>query len=54
MVLIALAMSGFYKAFGLELGYTDSFLSNVGSFTGIANCTGRLGFGYLVDRISYK
>ena len=37
-----------------ELGYGDGFLATVGSVAAVFNCFGRLLFGYLVDRVSYR
>jgi predicted MFS family arabinose efflux permease len=55
MVLLSQGISGFYKAYALKaLGYRDDFLASVGAAAGIFNCFGRLLFGFLVDRISYR
>jgi hypothetical protein len=55
MVLLSQGISGYYKAYALkELGYRDNFLASVGATAGIFNCFGRLLFGFLVDRISYR
>ncbi len=35
-------------------GYQDDFLARVGAIAGIFNCLGRLSFGVLVDKVSYK
>lgn len=43
------------KAFALEdLGYPDDFLARVGAVAGVFNCLGRIVFGVLLDRVSYK
>ncbi|XP_059080898.1 uncharacterized protein LOC131878793 [Tigriopus californicus] len=55
LVMISQGFFAFYKAFGLkELGYNDDFLSTVGALAAIFNCAGRVGFGFLLDRFSYK
>lgn len=55
MVLISQCISGLNKAYGLKaLAFSDGFLTAVGAVAGIFNCGGRLAFGYLVDKISYK
>ena len=37
-----------------ELGYEDGFLATVGSVAAVFNCFGRMLFGYLVDKVSYR
>ena len=37
-----------------ELGYEDGFLATVGSVAAVFNCFGRLLFGCLVDKVSYR
>lgn len=43
-----------YKVFGLTFIHDDHFLAIVGSASSIFNCTGRIVWGILADRISYK
>lgn len=43
-----------YKVFGLTFIHDDHFLAIVGSASSIFNCTGRIVWGVLADRISYK
>ena len=55
MVLISQAVSGMYKAFGMqELRLGDEFLAEVGAVAGLFNCVGRILFGILVDKFPYK
>lgn len=55
IILVCQGLMGFYKAFALEhLDYGDEFVSRVGAFAGIFNCAGRIVFGFLMDRLSYK
>ena len=44
----------YYKTFGQTFISDDSFLSIVGSVSSAFNATGRLLWGYLVDKIPYK
>lgn len=44
----------FYKAFGQTFIFDDRFLAITGSIAGIFNSTGRLFWGYLIDRFSFK
>ena len=37
-----------------ELGYEDGFLATVGSVAAVFNCFGRMLFGCLVDKVSYR
>ena len=37
-----------------ELAYEDSFLATVGSVAAVFNCVGRMLFGFLVDKVSYR
>nr|XP_040573905.1 uncharacterized MFS-type transporter YhjX-like [Lepeophtheirus salmonis] len=50
----SLVIGGFYKTFGLTFIYDDHFLSMVGTVCSIFNCSGRLFYGYLMDKLSYK
>eukprot|EP00096_Caligus_rogercresseyi_P009046 TRINITY_DN3001_c0_g1_i1.p1 TRINITY_DN3001_c0_g1~~TRINITY_DN3001_c0_g1_i1.p1 ORF type:complete len:504 (-),score=64.37 TRINITY_DN3001_c0_g1_i1:149-1660(-) len=47
-------VGGFYKTFGLTFIYDDHFLSLVGTINSLFNCTGRLFYGFLMDRLTYK
>jgi len=53
-VLITQSVSGFYKAFGQSFIADDHFLSFVGAVSSVFNCTGRLFYGILMDRTSYR
>jgi len=53
-VLITQSVSGFYKAFGQTFIADDHFLSFVGAVSSVFNCTGRLFYGLLMDRTTYK
>lgn len=44
----------FYKAFGLTFIGDDEFLAILGSVSSIFNSTGRLFWGYLVDKLPFK
>ncbi|CAF0966203.1 unnamed protein product [Brachionus calyciflorus] len=44
----------FYKTFGLTFIENDKFLATVGSVCSIFNSTGRLFWGYLVDKLPFK
>merc|ERR1719422_2452961 len=54
VVLITQSVSGFYKAYGQTFIPDDHFLSFVGAVSSIFNCSGRLFYGLLMDRTSYK
>ena len=43
-----------YKFFGLEIVRDDHFLASVGSVAAIFNCLGRIIWGIIADRVSYK
>lgn len=43
-----------YKIFGMTFIKDDHFLAIVGSASSIFNCTGRIVWGILADRVSYK
>jgi len=53
-VLITQSVSGFYKAFGQTFIQDDHFLSFVGAVSSVFNCSGRLFYGVLMDKTSYK
>ncbi len=54
VVLITQTIAGFYKAFGQTFISDDHFLSFVGAVCSVFNCSGRLVFGLLMDKSSYK
>jgi len=54
VVMITQSVSGFYKAFGQSFIADDHFLSMVGAVSSIFNCSGRLLYGVLMDKTSYK
>ena len=55
MQLITQCVAGFYKAYGLTIdGCDDLFLSMVGAFSALFNCSSRILFGFLMDKTSYK
>merc|ERR1719334_1942099 len=54
VVMITQSVSGFYKAFGQSFIADDHFLSFVGAVSSVFNCTGRLFYGILMDRTSYR
>ena len=43
-----------YKAFGQTFIYDDHFLSIVGAICSFFNCSGRLIYGFIMDKTSYK
>ena len=53
-VLITQSVSGFYKAFGQSFIADDHYLSFVGAVSSVFNCTGRLFYGVLMDKTSYR
>ena len=54
IVLISQVIAGLYKAFGTTFINDDSFLVLVGSISAIFNCCGRVIFGCIMDRFSYR
>ena len=48
--MITLSVAGFYKAFGQSFIADDHFLSLVGAVSSIFNCSGRLFYGFFMDR----
>ena len=54
VVLISNFVSGFYKAFGQTFIFDDQFLGIIGAVTSVFNCTGRLFYGMIMDKFSYK
>eukprot|EP00096_Caligus_rogercresseyi_P010593 TRINITY_DN3921_c0_g1_i1.p1 TRINITY_DN3921_c0_g1~~TRINITY_DN3921_c0_g1_i1.p1 ORF type:complete len:515 (-),score=134.49 TRINITY_DN3921_c0_g1_i1:75-1619(-) len=53
-VLITQVISAFYKTFGQGFIYDDHYLALVGAICSIFNCSGRLFYGFIMDRSSYK
>ena len=53
-VLINQSVSGFYKAFGQSFIADDHYLSLVGAVSSIFSCSGRLFYGVLMDKTSYR
>ena len=47
-------ISAFYKAFGQTFIRDDKFLSLVGSINSVFNCTGRVFYGFIMDKTAYK
>ncbi|XP_070558337.1 apicoplast pyruvate carrier 1-like [Ptychodera flava] len=47
-------VSSLYKVFGQNFIHDDHFLSLVGSFASVFNCLGRVFWGYLGDRFSFR
>ena len=54
VVMLSNVISAYYKAFGLTFIKDDMFLSVVGSITSVFNCSGRLLYGMIMDKFSYK
>ena len=54
IVLISQVVAGLYKAFGTTFINDDSFLVLVGSISAIFNCFGRVFYGCVMDRFSYR
>jgi len=52
--MITLSVAGFYKAFGQSFIADDHFLSLVGAVSSIFNCSGRLFYGFFMDRTCYR
>ncbi|CAB4070479.1 unnamed protein product [Lepeophtheirus salmonis] len=53
-VLITQVIGGFYKTFGQEFIFDDHYLALVGAISSIFNCSGRLFYGFIMDKSSYK
>ena len=47
-------MAALYKAFGQTFIYDDHFLAIVGAICSFFNCSGRLIYGMIMDKTSYK
>lgn len=43
-----------YKELGNRYGYDDAFLTTIGSIIGLCNATGRLFWGYIMQKIPFK
>jgi len=54
VVLITQVIAALYKAFGQTFIYDDHFLSMVGAVSSLFNCSGRLLYGFIMDKTSYK
>ena len=54
VVLITQVIAALYKAFGQTFIFDDHFLSMVGSVSSFFNCSGRLLYGFIMDKTSYK
>ena len=47
-------IAALYKAFGQTFIRDDLFLGVLGSITSVFNCSGRLFYGAIMDKASYK
>ena len=54
VVMLSNVISAYYKAFGQTFIRDDMFLSIVGSINSVFNCTGRLFYGFIMDKFAYK
>ena len=54
VVLITQVVAAMYKAFGQTFIFDDQFLAMVGSISAVFNCSGRLVYGLIMDKTSYK
>jgi len=54
VVLITQVVAALYKAFGQTFIYDDHFLAIVGAICSFFNCAGRLMYGLIMDKTSYK
>ena len=54
VVLITQVVAAMYKAFGQTFIYDDQFLAMVGSISSVFNCSGRLVYGLIMDKTSYR
>ena len=54
VVMLSNVISAYYKVFGQTFIRDDKFLSLVGSISSIFNCSGRLLWGLIMDRVGYK
>ena len=54
VVLITQVVAAMYKAFGQTFIFDDQFLAMVGSAASVFNCSGRLVYGLIMDKTSYR
>ena len=54
VVLITQVVAAMYKAFGQTFIFDDQFLAMVGSAASVFNCSGRLIYGLIMDKTSYR
>jgi len=54
VVLITQVIANIYKTFGQTFIFDDHFLATVGSAASFFNCSGRLLYGLIMDKTSYK
>jgi len=54
VVMLSNVISAYYKAFGQTFIHDDRFLSIVGAITSVFNCSGRLFYGFIMDKFAYK
>jgi len=54
VVLVTQVIAALYKAFGQTFIRDDLFLGVLGSITSVFNCSGRLFYGAIMDKASYK
>merc|ERR1712179_217029 len=54
VVLITQVVAAMYKAFGQTFIFDDQFLALVGSAASVFNCSGRLVYGLIMDKTSYR
>ena len=54
VVLITQVVAAMYKAFGQTFIFDDQFLALVGSAASVFNCSGRLVYGLIMDKSSYR
>jgi len=54
VVMVTQVIAAYYKTFGQTFIKDDQFLAIVGAVTSIFNCTGRLLYGFIMDKTAYK
>ena len=54
VVLITQVVAAMYKSFGQTFILDDQFLAMVGSISSVFNCSGRLVYGLIMDKTSYR
>ena len=47
-------INAMYKSFGQTFIKDDHFLAQIGSFAAVFNCLGRVAWGRLMDKTSFK